>query len=114
MGKQGNAMAMNDEQLGELAAKVARQQIIARGKLAEVGGSVVYPVGHGWEASQLKQDGNVRQVASVGELEAALEDTSVDTLLIPQVAALTLELVKTTLARHSQQKTIFFETASAA
>lgn len=100
---------LDEAQLDELSAKVARQQTIAKGALAEVGGSFIYALGEGWEASQLKEDAAVVQVKSLDELDAALEDTKVDTLLIAASAGITLELVKTVLARHSQQKTVFLE-----
>lgn len=100
---------LDTAQLEELAGKVARQQTVEKGALAEVGGSYVYAVGEGWEANQLKQDAEILQVRSIMELDEALENTAFDTLLIPSDATMTLELLKTALARHCQQKTVFFE-----
>lgn len=113
MATQGKALAMDDTQLEALAGKVARQQLIAKGHAAEVNGTFIYTVEAGWEAAQLKQDEQVHTVTTVDELAAALEDTEVETLLVPTVAALTLETVKAVVARHSQQKTIFIEPAAA-
>ncbi|MBM3618135.1 MAG: hypothetical protein FJX23_06260 [Alphaproteobacteria bacterium] len=96
-------------QLDELAAKVARKQTIDKGAVAEVGGSFIYPVGEGWEASQIKQDAAVLQVNSLSELDEALENTSADTLLVLASSGVSLDLVKAALGRHSQQKTVFIE-----
>lgn len=92
-----------------LASKIARVQLTEESFLGEVFGSRMFRIQPGWEIEQLKRERSVTEVASLMQLRAAMEDTAVQSILIPSQNALTMEAVKRELQQSGQDKTLFWE-----
>lgn len=97
------------EAASTLASKIARVQLTEDKFLGEVFGSRMFRVTAGWEIEQLKRERSVTEVISVMQLRAAMEDTAVQSILIPSQSALTMEAVKQVLQQSGQDKTLFWE-----
>jgi hypothetical protein len=86
----------------------------ARRKAAEnfpslAGASFFYEIGSGWETRILEQDGEVKKVQTVLQLEDAFADLAVKTILTPKSAGITRTAAIRVCKRYGQDKTVFFE-----
>lgn len=92
----------------ELLRKIARQRVTA-GPSHREGGNTLYEIPAGWESAVIAKDPAVRCANTSFELEDALADPAVATILVPRNAALTFTVARRVCARHGMEKTIFFE-----
>lgn len=91
-----------------LLRKIARQRVTA-GPSHREGGNTLYEIPAGWESAIMARDPAVRCVSTGFELEDALTDPDMATILVPRDAALTFTVVRRICARHGAEKTIFIE-----
>ena len=99
------------EMLARRLLPIAARKKIASGLPVNAGVSFFYDVDKGWETDMLRRDEEICIAYSPEELECALRDTHVKTVLVPYRASITRELALAICKRNNQPKTIFFETA---
>lgn len=69
----------------------------------------IYRLSGDWENAVLEADINVTKVMSTAELEAAIQDPEIVTIMVPAGAAVTEELLFRVVERNALSKTIFLE-----
>lgn len=93
----------------KLAPEAARQRALA-GPRRHAGLSVIYKLATGaWEVEMLKECSDMTIVTNTRQLEAAMADTDVSTILIARPAAVTLKHAMEICDRAGLGKTVFFE-----
>jgi hypothetical protein len=77
--------------------------------LARAKESIIYAVTGDWQQRFFRDAENVVKPLSALEFEAAVQDSTVETIFVPEEAALTLEIAQRILQRNPQIMTIYWE-----
>ncbi len=98
-----------DEELAERLLPFAARTSAAQKFPVHAGASYIYEVAQGWETFVLAQDEAVKSASSAIDLEEAMCNTAVKTILVPLESSLSRKMTLLIAARHGQAKTIYFE-----
>ena len=104
-------MNINTSNLG-LLSRIAHKTLQAE-CVDVVNTSTIYQISEGWQRDVLIANGHMTIATDTLELEEAVQQPNIYTILIPLKAALTQELTKRILLRNPLPKTILWEVTKA-